>query len=222
MDDFLVTTQHPDHSAMLGTLFECIDSVLRPLSPNDNTCRKEPISIKKLQKGDACWTTRKSILGWLINTKGRTIELPPHHQERLHEILASFPTSQHQTPRRKWQQLLGELHSMVLAIPGGRGLFSQLQSVPTHSESPKPSDRLLLLRPVHNQLDDLHWLAADLESAQEPWMPRALAWAVLGYPSTQTVLHCFGATSSLPTSAASSSPNIPYSREESEHVVATK
>jgi hypothetical protein len=169
MDDFLVATQHPDRSAVLGTLFECIDSVLRPLSPNDNPCRKEPISIKKLQKGDACWTTRKSILGWLIDTTGRTIELPPHRLERLHEILASFPTSQHRTSRRKWQQLLGELRSMVLAIPGGRGLFSQLQSVLTHSENPKPSDRLRLSRPVHDQLDDLRWLAADLGERPTRW-----------------------------------------------------
>jgi hypothetical protein len=209
MDDFLVATQHPDRSAVLGTLFECIDSVLRPLSPNDNPCRKEPISIKKLQKGDACWTTRKSILGWLIDTTGRTIKLPPHRLERLHEILASFPTSQHRTSRRKWQQLLGELRSMVLAIPGGRGLFSQLQSVLTHSENPKPFDHLRLSRPVHDRLRISESAQRDGQKSctqalhsWEPWMLRALSWVALGYPLTRTVPHCYGATSSLPRSAA--------------------
>jgi hypothetical protein len=162
MNDFLMATQLPNRKAVRSMLFECIDAVLRPLSPADNPSRKEPISIKKLHKGDASWSTRKSILGWLVDTTKRTIELPPHRIERLHEILASVPQHQHRTSRRKWQQLLGELGSMVLAIPGGRGLFSQLQSVLLHSPQAKPSDRLCLSQPVHDQLDDIRWLAENL------------------------------------------------------------
>jgi hypothetical protein len=169
MDDFLMATQRSERQAVRSTLFECIDAVLRPLSPTDNPSRKEPISIKKLLKGDAAWSTRKSILGWLVDTTQRTIELPPHRVERLHEILASVPTHQRRTSRRKWQQLLGELRSMVLAIPGGRGLFSQLQSVLLHSPTAKPSDRLRLSQPVHDQLDDLRWLARDLSERPTRW-----------------------------------------------------
>jgi hypothetical protein len=169
MDDFLMATQLPNRKAVRSTLFECIDAVLRPLSPSDNPSRKEPISIKKLHKGDASWSTKKSILGWLIDTTKRTIELPPHRIERLHEILASVPHHQHRTSRRKWQQLLGELRSMVLAIPGGRGLFSQLQSVLLHSPQAKPSDRLRLSQSVHDQLDDIRWLADNLRARPTRW-----------------------------------------------------
>jgi hypothetical protein len=48
---------------------------------------------------------------------------------------------------------------MVLAIPGGRGLFSQLQSVLDYSPNALPTDRLQLTKAVHHQLDDFRWLA---------------------------------------------------------------
>jgi hypothetical protein len=166
MDDFIAASQlsGADLDRARSTLLESIDSVLRPLLPSDNPNRKDPISIKKLLKGDVAWATRKSILGWTINTVNRTVELPPHRLDRLHELLASIPRSQHRTSRRKWQQLLGELRSMVLAIPGGRGLFSQLQSVLLHAENPKPTDRLHLSTAVLDQLDDFRWLAKELAS----------------------------------------------------------
>jgi hypothetical protein len=118
MDDFLHATQLPpaERSRARDTLFECIDQVLRPLAPTDNPHRKEPISTKKLLQGDAAWSTKKTVLGWLIDTTRRTIELPPHRLQRLSELLASFPHHQRRTSRRKWQQLLGELRSMILAV----------------------------------------------------------------------------------------------------------
>jgi hypothetical protein len=171
MADFLAASQLSGAALdqARSTLFESIDKVLRPLLPTDNPHRKDPISIKKLLKGDTAWATRKSILGWYIDTVARTIELPPHRLARLRELLASIPTSQRRTSRRKWQQLLGELRSMVLAIPGGRGLFSQLQSVLLSAHDPKPTDRLQLSQPVHDQLSDFRWLADELESRPTRW-----------------------------------------------------
>ena len=172
MDDFITLTQHRQaeaRRAVRRTLFATIDQVLRPLSAMDNPCRKEPNSTKKLAKGDAAWSTKKVILGWLIDTVRRSIELPPHRVQRLADILDDIPRHQRRTSRRKWQQLLGEIRSMTLAIPGGRGLLSQLQAVLTYSPTARPSDRLNLLRPVHDQLDDLRWLARDLGSRPTQW-----------------------------------------------------
>jgi hypothetical protein len=171
MDDFIHFCQLPTTflDAARSTLFTCIDQVIRPLHPSDNPHRKEPISVKKLDKGDASWSTRKSILGWTIDTQQRTIELPSHRLERLSALLAELPRSQRRTSRLKWQKLLGELRSMALAIPGIRGLFSQLQSVLTHTDEPKPTDRLSLSTAVHDQLDDLRWLVQDLGSRPTRW-----------------------------------------------------
>ena len=65
-------------------LFQINDLVFRPNDEEDDrNGRKEPASEKKMKKGDACWSTLHTILGWLIDTLRRTIELPPHRKERL-------------------------------------------------------------------------------------------------------------------------------------------
>jgi hypothetical protein len=56
---------------------------------------------------------------------------------------------------------------MVLAIPGGWGLFSQLQSVILHATNPKPSD--CLPQCVHDQLDDIRWIANSLNAQPTCW-----------------------------------------------------
>ena len=89
MDDFIMASQSPpvQLTAIRNTLFHCIDTVLRPLSPNDFNGRKEPNSTKKIMKGDAAWSTEKMVLGWKINTLQRTIKLPQHRIKRLADIL---------------------------------------------------------------------------------------------------------------------------------------
>ena len=59
MDDFCQLVQGPPElqTQVRRTLFECLDAVIRPLEPADNPNRKEPNSMKKLRKGDACWAT---------------------------------------------------------------------------------------------------------------------------------------------------------------------
>lgn len=99
------------------------------------------------------------MLGWVIDTVRETVELPLHRADRLHTILQSFLATRRITLKR-WQQQLGELHSMVLAIPGGRNMFSTLytglnQSGPTTS-------RIRLTPPIRNALLDLQHLANDL------------------------------------------------------------
>jgi hypothetical protein len=57
------------------------DMVFRPNDEDDEREeRRQPISLKKLLKGDACWATRKILLGWLIDTLKGTIELPQHRR----------------------------------------------------------------------------------------------------------------------------------------------
>jgi hypothetical protein len=123
MDDFILLSQQSRDERLRArrTLFECIDSVLRPLSPGDDPKRKEPNSTKKLAQGDAHWSCKKLVLGWLIDTQARTIALPPHRRARLLALLASIPRSQRRTSRQKWQALVGEIRSMALALPGVAG-----------------------------------------------------------------------------------------------------
>ena len=162
VDDFIALGQGDTTTLhnVRTTLFNTIDSVFRPLDLTDNQpSRKEPISVKKLHKGDARWTTRKPILGWIIDTVAATIELPPHRADRLHHILQTL-LQRRRVSLNSWQKMVGELRSMVLALPGGRGLFSTLYTC----FADRPTDsRVRISKPIRDALRDLHTLALDLQ-----------------------------------------------------------
>ena len=141
-------------------LMHSLDKIFRPLSPDDNPHRQEPASIKKLKKGDATWSTRKTMLGWIIDSVKSTISLPAHRVERLQAILDAIAPNQRYVPTKQWHKVLGELRSMAIAIPGARGLFSLLQEAFRHEE--KGRNRLRLSRAVHEVLDDFRWMARDV------------------------------------------------------------
>jgi hypothetical protein len=162
VDDFLGIAQGGarTRNRIRRILFHTLDEVLRPKDPEDVPARQEPISIKKLQKGDANWSTSKQMLGWLIDTVQSTITLPPHRLARLRTILSGIAPGQHRVSIQKWQQMLGELRAMAIAIPGARGIFSHLQAAlqtrhVTHG-------RIRVSQHVRATLDDFAWLTDSL------------------------------------------------------------
>jgi hypothetical protein len=124
-------------------LFDAIDDVFRPLDGLDPAARQEPISVKKLLLGDACWTTKKNIIGWILGTLSMTISLPSNRAERLKELLDDIPRTQHRLSEEKWYTVLGELRSMALALPGAR---IQL-AARSLSAQEKPSHQVVRRRP---------------------------------------------------------------------------
>ena len=162
VDDFVGMGQGtPEElSSIRRTLLHSLDDVLRPLDSEDDAYRKEPASTKKLKQGDAAWGTRKLVLGWIIDTILMTLELPHHRKVRFLAILDEIPRSQKRVSVKKWQQVLGELRSMSIALPGSRGLFSLMQEALQH----QTKNRIRLSRGVHAALDDFRWLAADLSN----------------------------------------------------------
>ena len=87
-----------------------------------------------------------------------TLELPHHRKLRLQAILDEIPRSQKRISVKRWQQILGELRSMSIALPGSHGLFSLMQEALRH----QTNNRLRLSRGVHAVLDDFRWLVTDL------------------------------------------------------------
>jgi hypothetical protein len=162
VDDFIGLGQG-DPARLLEirqVLLHTIDKLFRSLDAQDSEYRNEPSSTKKLGKGDAAWATRKVVLGWVIDTIAMTIELPPHRQERLSEILADIQPGQKRTSVRKWQMVLGELRSMAIAIPGTRGIFSLMQEA---LQSANDQHRIRLSRGGHDCLDDFRWMSDDIQ-----------------------------------------------------------
>ena len=162
VDDFITVVQGNTsrRREIKRKFLHSLDRVFRPLEPGDSIHRHEPASEKKFCKGDGTWATRKLVLGWIIDTAESTITLPPHRIERLATLLASVPRSTKRIATQRWHKLMGELRSMVLAIPGSRGMFSTLQTAFQHPDH--TGRRLRLSTTVHDFLDDLRWLAAEL------------------------------------------------------------
>jgi hypothetical protein len=133
-------------------LLHALDKVFRKVDEFDNPHRQETASLKKLLKGDATWSTRKAVLGWVLDTIEKTLELPAHRIDRLQEILDSILPSHKRVSVQKWHMVLGELRSMSLALPGTRGLFSVLQEALRHKSH--NGKRLRLRRPVRDFLDE--------------------------------------------------------------------
>ena len=161
VDDFIALAQGPDNATRVrNVLMHAIDTVFRPLDEKDPSTRSEPISMKKLKKGDCSWSTCKAVLGWLIDTTAMTICLPPHRVQRLTEILLSIPTSQKRIGVKKWHSILGELRSMSLALPGAKHLFSHMQLALSNQKG----TRIALKKGVHNAIADFKVLLNDIAS----------------------------------------------------------
>ena len=130
VDDFIGLAQggRKNRGHVRRVLLHAIDSIFRPLDKDDDPLRREPVSMKKLLQGDCTWSTVRNVLGWIVDSVAMTISLPQHRQERLAEILASIPTTQHRNSTKKWHKVLSELRSMSIALPGARHLFSHMQS----------------------------------------------------------------------------------------------
>jgi hypothetical protein len=162
IDDFLGVCQGNQHrrDQVRRVLLHQLDNVFRPQTAADiEWHRDEPASIKKLKKGDGAWTTSKVILGWQVDTITKSVALPAHRFERLLQILDDLPRTKKCVSLRKWQQHVGELRSMSLAIPGSRGLFSLLHEAFRHKDEAK---RVRLSPAVHDFLDDFRWLLASI------------------------------------------------------------
>jgi hypothetical protein len=160
VDDFLAIAQGSarDLRTARRHLLHAIDDVFSPLADTDEF-GNEPISVKKLRKGDASWHTLKIVLGWLVDTVRQTISLPPHRSERLLTLFQEL-RGRKRVSIKRWQCFLGELRSMVLAIPGGKGLFSTLQRGFKYTDK----HRIRISPPIRDHLDDFDQLAQSVAS----------------------------------------------------------
>ena len=81
VDDFILValTKHQQQLVWRAVLHS-IDALLCPLEMQDRVFRKEPVSVKKLKHGDACWMARETVLACDVDTvAGTALTLPPQH-----------------------------------------------------------------------------------------------------------------------------------------------
>ena len=82
---------------------------------------------------------------------------------------------QQQVLRKRWQKLLGELRSMMLAIPSAEVMFSHVQAALVKAGL---SNRIKVDRSTRDELRDWKWLAEEITT----W-PTSIAEVVRHPPS---------------------------------------
>ena len=70
--------------------------------------------------------TNTEILGWILDTHKETMDLIDCKKEQVMQIFADLWDKKH-IRMKKWQQMLGELCFMGVAIPGATSLFRAMQ-----------------------------------------------------------------------------------------------
>ena len=158
VDDFIQLAQGGPNRmrGIRRMLLPAVDQVLATPQSTD-TERNEAISLKKLLKGDGSWSTRKIVLGWLIDTIRQTIELPPHRKITLASIFADL-SNRERISHKTYQSYLGQLRFVAVAIPGSAGLFSALQLALTRSKG----NRIRITHSLRQHITAFASLAASL------------------------------------------------------------
>ena len=112
-------------SQMLRHLFRSIVTFFCTNKAIDGL-HKEPIYTKNLCQGDATWYTKKTVLGWDIDTKEHHLRLMPERDSKVRTALDKIPTAAHQVSLHKWGHLLGLLWIITPAVARSHSMFTCL------------------------------------------------------------------------------------------------
>jgi hypothetical protein len=123
LDDFIAVAQQPQHIPTLNNVLHHLNTVFRDVPASS---RRPVVSTSKVDKGDATFSHIKVVLGWQVDTHRMVVTLPPHRADKLSSRLTTVLQKKYSS-KRQWQQLLGELRSIALALHSAKYLFSILQ-----------------------------------------------------------------------------------------------
>jgi hypothetical protein len=162
VDDFInMATQNPSRTRLLAITrasMHAIHEVFPPPDVTGHTEGKDPISLKKLQQGDARWETVKEVLGFLFDGAAKTVSLPPDKAANILKELERVLKKQ-MLPFKRFRSLLGKLRHVAIILPSLRGLFTPGNQI-LGQEPPRVS--LSPTSPMRQMLKDMRALIQQL------------------------------------------------------------
>jgi hypothetical protein len=129
VDDFILAAVEDESGSLLlrtaRAALHSIHGVFPPPHVSGHTGGKDPVSEKKLGKGDARWAACKEILGFVLNGETRTIQLTSDKATRIvQEIIRVLKKKK--VPLKRFQKLLGKLQHAAGILPAAKSLFTPL------------------------------------------------------------------------------------------------
>jgi hypothetical protein len=137
-----------------------------------NHCGGDPISEKKMEKGEGTWSFRKEILGWIFDGQAYTIHLPQSKSSKIQQMLRHI-AKQKSITTKVMQQTLGKLNHASIGLPSGRGLVAPLNNSLTGAD-----DDIIVTPTIKQALSDWVTLLQRISSrptsvleltAADPW-----------------------------------------------------
>lgn len=131
VDDFIslaIPRNQADLDHVASAILHGIHDVFPPNDMDDN---EDPISLKKLLKGDGAWDIVKEILGWVFDGDAKTIALAPDKvEDRLSLVDDCLKAAKRgkAIPMATFQKVVGKLRDTAIGIPAGLGLMSPLNA----------------------------------------------------------------------------------------------
>ena len=128
MDDFIAATNNVDTDHLRHTARAMLHAIHSVFPPPDVTGHPggDPVSIKKILKGEGKWEHLKEVLGWMIDGVNYTIYLPEKKMDAIVKELSKIQRLK-SIPLNRMQKIAGKLQHASYAMPGGWGLFSPIQ-----------------------------------------------------------------------------------------------
>jgi hypothetical protein len=84
--------------------------------------KKDPVLLKKLERGDAWWYHERAILGFLVNGQTKTVQILDAKATNIVMEIRPILKKKHVQIKR-YCQIMGKLRHVALILPGIRGLF---------------------------------------------------------------------------------------------------
>ena len=138
MDDYLGIAI-PASQAQLRHAANAIVNGIHDVFPANKDDDDDPVSFKKIKKGDGTWRLRKDILGFTFDGDEKTVWLEATKRDALltilHQCLRASRAAHTGIPFLEFESVVAKVRHAFLAIPAGRGLLS-------------PCNRLLQKRPT--------------------------------------------------------------------------
>jgi hypothetical protein len=131
VDDFLLAAVEDASGKFLQktarATLHAIHSVFPTPESTGTPDAKDPVSEKKLAKGDARWDTTKEILGYWLDGVTRTIQLPPSRAEDLLKEVKSI-LKKRRVPLKRFRSIAGRLQHAARILPAARAFFTPLNN----------------------------------------------------------------------------------------------
>ena len=129
VDDYILApVKSPGGSALQRTgralLHSTIHGLFPPPDHSGHGGSKDPISLKKLEAGNARCAPSKEILGFAFDGQSCTVHLTQRKALGITEALTRLFHKKMRAPVPKFQSVVGKMRHVTTILPSARSLFT--------------------------------------------------------------------------------------------------